>query len=128
MFEQVIKQRSKSGFEEGPEAGSVGGNGLVCQQGGQEMLPYLIDVPVDSLVHLRIKAKLITKVLKEQAFVVARSRGDGIDTCAIEPVFREYLFCCVKNRLPRPLGIMDSSSSTSRFSRFRHTLLISFSI
>src|SRR5258708_3118271 len=75
---------------------------------------------------LRVEAELIAKVLKEQAFVVARFLRDGIDACAIETVFREDHFCRVENSLPRTLCVMDSSSSTSRFSRFRHPLLISF--
>src|SRR6266496_5222563 len=123
MVEQVIKQRSKSGFEESPELVSVRGNGFVCKQGGQDARLELTHVPVDALVHLRIEAELIAKVLTDQAFVVARGLRDGIETRTIEPVLGKDRLCRIENRLPRTLYIMFSPAS--RF-RVRHALLISF--
>src|SRR6266536_4165440 len=119
MVEQVIKQRSKSGFEESPELVSVRGNGFVCKQGGQDALLELTHVPVDALVHLRIEAELIAKVLTDQAFVVARFCRDGIDTRPIKTVLGKDRFCCVEYCLLRTLCIMFSPAS-----RFRHGCFI----
>src|SRR5207253_9171315 len=59
--------------------------------------PSLHDaLPICAPGHRFIEAELIVKVLKEQAFVVARRFRDGIDPRPIEPVFREDLFRCIE--------------------------------
>src|ERR1700730_1994817 len=123
MLEQVIKQRSNHGIEKGLEFMGVGGNGFVFKQGDQDMRPELSEVPIDALVHCDIEAELIVKVLKEQAFVVARRFRDGIDPRPIEPVLREDLFRCIPDSLACALRVMWAPPSTSRFIHADSSLL-----
>ena len=51
---------------------------------------------VNSLKHLCVEAKLIAKVLTDQAFVVARLCRDDIDTCSIKTMLGKDRFCCIQ--------------------------------
>ena len=39
--------------------------------------------------HCRVQTQLVAKVLKDQAFVIARSLGNGVNPRPIEAVFRK---------------------------------------
>src|SRR5579885_3169400 len=120
MLEQGVKHDTNHSFEQGPEAARVGGNGLVCKQGGHSLSRKRSQFPVNAPVHFGVQAELIAKVLKDQALVVARLRCDSIDPRAIEAVFREDFFRRVQNSLPRPLCVMHAPSSTLLWQRRRH--------
>ena len=115
MLAQVIKQSSNHCSEEGPEFMGIGGKRFILKKWGQDARLELGEVPVSTLVHCRIETELIAKVLKEQAFVIARRFRDGIDARTVEPVLREDLFCRIQDGLARPLRVVGAPPSTSRF-------------
>jgi len=85
MLAQVIKQSSNHCSEEGPEFMGIGGKRFILKKWGQDARLELGEVPVSTLVHCRIETELIAKVLKEQAFVIARRFRDGIDARTVDP-------------------------------------------
>jgi hypothetical protein len=105
----VIKRRLHKRFEEGPEPLSLGGESLTRKPGGEHARQERIQFPVGTLEHLSIEVKLITKVTKEQFFVVARNVRDRIDSRTIETVFRKNDFRRSEDRLAAGLSSSPSS-------------------
>src|SRR5947209_3411097 len=114
MVKQVIKNPSNHRFEESLEPVRIGGNCFVLQERSQHAHLQFSQFPISAPGHCFIEAKLITKVLEEQAFVVTRRFGNSIHSCPIETMLCKDSFCRVKDRLTCALSIMHPSSSTFR--------------
>ena len=127
MFEQVIKKGLHYRGEKCPELMGLEGNGFGRLPGREHTRQEFAHFPISPLEHLGIETKLITKVLKEQTFVVTRLRSDGVNRCPIKPVLSEHSFCRTQYGLACSLRIIDSFP-TSFPSRFRHTFLFSLFI
>ena len=72
-------------------------------KGSEHARQEVTHVPVSALEDLGIEAELIAKVPKEQAVIVARGVGDGLDACPIKPVLGEDRLCGSQNGLARVL-------------------------
>ena len=68
-----------------------------------------------------VQAQLIVKVLKDQAFVVARYFGNGIDARPVKAMFGKDFFSSIQNRFAGTFCIVHSSSTLT--SRLIHRIL-----
>ena len=121
MVKQVIKQPSNQRFEESLEPVRIGSNCFIFKKGGQDAHLKLSNFPISAPGHRFIEAELITKVLKEQAFVVASRFRDGIDPRPVETVLRKDRFCGVENcfRAPSALWTRPRRRSGSSMYTYR---------
>src|SRR5260370_21645563 len=124
MFDQVIKHRLNQRFEKGSEPVRMEGEGAIRKQRGKPVCQECIQFAISTLEYLYIKAKLIAKVLTDQAFVVVCDLRNGIDSRSPEAVLSKDGFGCIENHLACFLCITCSSSVAFKF---RHAFLISFS-
>jgi len=124
MFDQVNKHSLNQRFEQGSEPLRMGGEGAIRKQRGEPVRQECIQFAISTLEYLYLEAKLIAKVLTDQAFVVVCDLRDGIDSRSPEAVLSEDGFGCIENRLACFLRITCSSSFAFKF---RHAVLIPFS-
>src|SRR5260370_16566986 len=92
MFDQVIKHRLNQRFEKGSEPVRMEGEGAIRKQRGKPVCQECIQFAISTLEYLYIKAKLIAKVLTDQAFVVFCDLRNGIDSRSPQPFPSKHTF------------------------------------
>src|SRR6185437_11499708 len=104
MSNQIVKRHLHKRFEEGPQPLSLRDERFIHKPGDEHTHQERIQFLVSTLEYLRIEAKLLPIVAKEQFLIVAREMRDGIDPRTIEAMLREDDFCRLQNRLTAGLS------------------------